>query len=60
MISAGSTAAAFAKLGEVLVDSAKANGHKHVTGGSPLCGMQLTSHNLIMSKGACELSSGMH
>ena len=40
MVSAGDPAAAFAKLGKVLIHAAKAAGCKHVDGGRPSRGMR--------------------
>ena len=58
MVSAGDRAAAFATLGEVLIDvanAATAAGMLMVAG--PLTACAVTSHNLIRSVGACELNS---
>ena len=71
LVSTGDPSAAFAKLGEVLIDAAKAAGCKHVDGSSlsrlmPLEGLlpstlltSVTSHILTRNVDTCERSSDL-
>ena len=59
MVSVGDTAAAFARLRNVLIDAAKAAGCKHIAGGRPSQGMRRDMPYLIRNVGACDLSSDM-
>ena len=59
LVSTGDISAAFAKLGEVLIDAAKAAGCKHVDGSRPSRGMRHDKPYLTRNVGACERSSDM-
>ena len=60
MVSAGDPAAAFAKLGGVLIDAARAAGCKHVSGSRPSRGMRRDKPYFDHANvGACERNSDM-